>query len=227
MKWGWRLGLAGVVMAVTACGNGDSTDPTLPPIGSGGVVTGTGATETPSTVAVGDGFVSLTVRVAVSGIAETIDLDRATVAEDQRAPLSLDAFCTSLDGGDGYRIAVTDLRRLGTDARLVSAVLTAASGEPGEHDATLELGDAQQMTTAYTGTLVVADDGASGTFELADETGGAATGSFVCADERVAITTTTIPLGDGGEEVPGDSSPPPTAPTLPALPVETVPAATS
>ncbi len=202
-----------------ACsGDDDATDGTLgvidtgvsvPPSASGDepVTTGPAGTSVdPSTA--GAGFVSIGVQVASAGIAETISLDRSSVPAASLDPVSLDATCTPLDGGDpaaGVVVSVVDLRRLAGD-QLVSAVLRFGDAAPGDHDMTLELGDANQVATSYTGTVTVADDGMAGTFQGADGGGTPVSGSFACAAEAIATTTTLVPL-DAGEEVPEGETP--------------------
>ncbi|HEU4842216.1 MAG TPA: hypothetical protein VFT09_12260 [Ilumatobacteraceae bacterium] len=211
--------LATAVLALVACsGDDDATDGTLgvidtggsmPPSAAGGqpVTTGPAGTAV-DPAAAGAGFVSIGVQVASAGIAETISLDRASVPAASLDPVSLDATCTPLDGGDpaaGVVVSVVDLRRLAGD-QLVSAVLRFGDAAPGEHDMTLELGGADQVATSYTGTVTVADDGMAGTFQGADAGGTPVSGSFACAAEAIATTTTLVPL-DAGEEVPeGETS---------------------
>jgi hypothetical protein len=160
-----------------------------------------------------------------SGVDETISLDRATVTADQLDPLSLNSLCTPLDGGPGYAVVVTDLRRIGQGARIISVGLR-LEGDidgPGVYPGRLDVADAQQLVTTFTGDVTVGADESSGSFDLRDASGGAATGSFVCAPDPV-VTTTTLGAG-GGEVVPGDSSPVPTPPST--VPLPTVPQATS
>ena len=105
-------------------------------------------------------------------------------------------------------MSVVDLRRLGAGSRLVSAALhVTGEATPGPHDVTLDVSDADQQTTQYTGTIQVADGAMSGTFDVTDAAGNAALGSYVCAVGPVATTTTT-PVTGGGEEVPGSDAPP-------------------
>jgi hypothetical protein len=217
---------AAALAGLAACSNGDddATDGTLgviTPETDGSAVTPSGppGTAAPAgtggTGAAGTGFVSIDVQIASAGIAETLGLDRSTVAADSLDPVTLDARCTPLDGGDpaaGVEVAVVDLARLASGDRLVSAQLRYADPAPGEHDMTLQVGAAEQVTTAYTGTVTVADDGMSGTFAGADGGGTPVTGSFVCSAQAIVTTTTAVPL-DAGEEVP-DSAPP--AGTTPA-----------
>ena len=226
-----RAGLAALAsFALAACsGDDDSSDATLGPLTS---ATPSGAATLPPTGTVliptapagpaGSGFVSFQVRLGASGIDEAIALDRATVAESQLDPISLDAYCTALDGGDGYVASVTDLRRLSAGSRIVSAVLRIETDVPGPgtYEGTLDVGDAQQTTTRYSGPITLDEGAASGSFDLRDAAGGAATGTFVCALEPVV--TTTVPVTPAPGDVPVDTGPMVTAPPLP-----TVPAATS
>lgn len=208
-----------VLLTVAACSDDDATDGTLGVPGAGSTTPGSvapgqpGATTPVATGSApanpGSGFVSIGVQVASAGIAETISLDRSTVAATSLDPVSLDAACTALDGGDpagGVVVSVVDLGRLAGN-RIVSAVLRYADPAPGEHDMTLELGSADQVTTIYTGAVTVAADGMSGTFDGADSGGTPVTGSFACAAEAIVTTTTGVPL-DVGEEVPEGSLPP-------------------
>jgi hypothetical protein len=203
---------AGTVVALLAsCSDDDASSDTLGPIDDTGTVSGASTPDvTGDTVAsvdtvvdpadAGSGFVSIQVRLPAAGIDETISLDRATVLGEALDPVSLDATCTPLDGGDEMVVSVVDLRRLAAGARLVSAALQVEGGtSAGQHAATLDVSGADQVTTSYTGTVELADGGWSGTFDTTDESGKAATGTFVCADAPVA--TTTLPVG-GGEEVP-------------------------
>ena len=209
----WFVGLLVAAVVMTACGDDDdSTDATLGPLDATAGVTTPGATigtGDPSVVPAttvdpatgGTGFVSIQVRLPASGIDETLALDRATVSADALDPVSLDAFCTPLDGGAEMAVRVVDLRRLSDGSRLISAALNVAGGmSAGEHDATLEVSGADQSTTTFTGTTVLAEGGWSGTFEAADASGNTASGSFTCAAAPVE-TTTTAATGTG-EEVP-------------------------
>jgi hypothetical protein len=215
------------VVALVSCSSGDdSTDGTLGVIPAGSSPTGSaapGQSDVTAPVgsgvdpaAAGSGFVSIDVRIASAGIAETLSLDRSTVAAASLDPVSLDAACTPLDGGDatsGVAVSVVDLRRL-AGSRLVSAVLRYVDAAPGEHEMTLEVGSAEQVTTIYRGTVTVGDDAMSGTFSGADTGGTAVTGSFVCSAAAIATTTTSLAL-DAGEEVP-DGAPPAPVSTVPA-----------
>jgi hypothetical protein len=121
-----------VVMAAACSSSGESSD-TLDPLqgtpGDTGSVTTTlgGPVPTgPATVdpaSAGSGFVSVHVEVANVGIDETVSLDRASVRRDELDPLSLDATCSALDGGDAMTLSVIDLRRLATGGQVVSAAL--------------------------------------------------------------------------------------------------------
>ncbi|MBA3606390.1 MAG: hypothetical protein M3487_00215 [Actinomycetota bacterium] len=232
----------GVLVMASSCSGGDDPSDTLGPLDttapasvgtavSAGSVATSGAT-TPSGP-VGSGFVSIQIRLASSGIEEVIALDRATVAAADLVPISLDAGCTALDGGDGLDVAVTDLRRLSGGNRVISARLHVdpPTDAPGAYEGTLEIGDGQQVVTTYRGDVTLDEGMASGSFDVTDDSGGVATGSFVCAAQPV--TTTTAPVSGGGEQVPGASAPVtgPAVPTLPpvieTLPPLTVPEATS
>jgi hypothetical protein len=213
------VGVVFAVASVAGCGGDGSSDDTLSPLDptagtAAAGVTATGDVAPSAQTAVdpmqaGSGFVSIQVRLPAVGVDETISLDRATVRADALDPVSLDATCTPLDGGEGLTVSVVDLRRLGAGARLVSAALR-VEGDPtaGPHDVTLDVSGADQVTTQYTGTIELAEGSGSGTFEVTDDSGAVASGSFVCAEQAIVTTTTAAPAG-GGEEVPG-SEPPPT-----------------
>jgi hypothetical protein len=215
-----RGAVAVAVVVLAGCtGDDDSSDGTLGAIPSGSAGPVDSASVVDSVPAgtgdpsAGAGFVSIDVQVAAAGIAEALSLDRSTVAADALDPVTLDAICTPLDGGDpaaGVRVAVVDLARLASGARLVSAELRYADPAPGEHDMTLQVGAAEQVTTAYTGTVTVGADGLSGTFAGADAGGTPVSGSFACSPEAIVTTTTGIPA-DAGEEVPEDVAPPPSS----------------
>jgi hypothetical protein len=214
--------IAAVVTLAAACsGDDDTTDGTLGVITPGSTGTGPPAsgqpagTSTPGTgvdpASAGSGFVSIGVQLVSAGIAETLSLDRSTVSANALDAVTLDAICTPLDGGDpanGVRVAVVDLARLASGDRLVSAELRYPDAAPGEHDMTLQLGAAEQVSTTYTGTVTVGADGLSGTFVGADSGGTPVSGSFACATEAIVTTTTAAPV-DAGEEVPEDVGPPP------------------
>ena len=226
MRCGWPGGrtLAGAVVAltlVTGCSSDDSGDTLTPVDGDAGTVpavtTPSGSGPTPGTAldpaTAGAGFVQVQVAVGATGVDETLSLDRATVKKDSLDPAILNATCTPLDGGDtsqGLDVTVVDLRRLGT-YRLISVVLH-VDGAPkaGEHDATLQLGGSDQTTTAYTGTVELADGGAEGTLEMTDAAGNSLTGSFACAAEPLPTTTAVPDTGGDNEAVP--DTPAPTAP---------------
>lgn len=182
----------------------------------------------PSDDLAGTGFVSIQVRLAKSGVDETLSLDRASVPADELAPISLFASCTGIDGGDDFVVAVTDLRRLASGEQLVAVRLAAVAevDGPGEHEVTLDVSDAAQITTSYTGTMVVEGDERSGKFRVVDEEGNAATGSFLCADHSpssTAVPTVTSPPLQNVTPTLQPSVPPtslslPTAPSLSAAP---------
>ena len=88
----------------------------------------------------GSGFVSIGVQVASAGIAETLSLDRSTVAADALDAVTLDAICTPLDGGDpasGVRVAVVDLAPPGErrPPRVGRAALRRRGARRARHDA--------------------------------------------------------------------------------------------
>jgi hypothetical protein len=208
-----RIGRALLVaLVLAACADDDDTVDTLDPLQNGqSTVTGT-ATEgsSPDTTsdglsvpssapfqAAGEGMVSIQVRLAASGLDETLSLDRATIPADELDPISLFASCTAIDGaaaaGEVYVVRVIDLRRLTSDDELVAAALSVDTplAAPGEYDVTLELSDVTQKSTTYSGTLTVDRGLSAGTFEVVDERGNAATGSFSCT--RPPPPTTTAP----------------------------------
>ena len=205
-----------VVMAAACSSSGESSD-TLDPLqgtpGDTGSVTTTlgGPVPTgPATVdpaSAGSGFVSVHVEVANVGIDETVSLDRASVRRDELDPLSLDATCSALDGGDAMTLSVIDLRRLATGGQVVSAALRTdePATSPGEFEGTVEIADASQLTTSYDSMIIVDEGGWSGSFEGVAEDGGVASGTFVCSQQAIAPTT-TIAI-DEGEEVPDTTSP--------------------
>lgn len=218
-----RLAVIAAAALLAACGDDDRADGTLDAISDTGTVapasplvdaTGGAGTTLPAGEA-GSGYVALRVEIAASGIAETVALDRATVPVAALDPVSLDARCTPLDADPSttpVEIAVVDLRRLAGN-RIVSAVLRFAEARAGEHEMTLELGGVDQVTTTYTGTVRVEEGGLSGTFEGRSAAGTEVTGSYTCASEAVAPTT-TVP-------------PPPETAVPETLPATTEPAATT
>ena len=156
----------------------------------------------------GSGFVRIDVQLPTAGVDETISLDRATVRMDQLDPVSLDATCAALDGGTDATVSVVDLRRLGSESRLVSvAIRIDGDMVDGSHDATVDVSAADQVTTSYTGTVEVAGGGLTGTFTAEDANGNPASGSFVCATAPVVDTTEPPVETGGGEVVPGSSAP--------------------
>ena len=236
--------VAVVALAGVACSDDEDPSSTLGPLDS--TAAASGATPGPSAASAtgssapagpaGSGFVSIQVRLGSTGVEEVIALDRATVAADQLAPISLDARCTALDGGEGLDVSVTDLRRLSSGSRIVSARLHVDPplDAAGAYDGSLEIGDGQQVVTTYTGSIVVDEGLSGGSFDVTDQSGGVATGSFVCAAQPVA--STTVPASGGGEEIPGASTVvtappvstlPPVIETLETLPPSTPPLATS
>jgi hypothetical protein len=224
---GGRTIAAGAVVALAVlagCSDGGGGDTLSPINGSAGtapsVTTPSGSGPTPGTAldpaSAGTGYVQVQVQVGSTGVDETLSLDRATLHKDSLKPASLNATCTPLDGGDasqGIDVTVVDLRRLAAGAgnRLISASLH-VDGAPtaGEHDATLQLGDIEQSTTTYTGTVELTDGGFGGTMQMADAAGNSLTGSFACADEPLPTTTAVPDTGGDNEAVP--DTPAPTAP---------------
>ncbi len=210
------------VLAVTAsCGDDDdAADDTLSPIAGGTAATpplaGTAASPAVTggtgvdPAAAGSGYVTVNVQVAATGLSETVTLDRASVRSDQLDPVSLNATCTPLDGGDitqGLDVSVVDLRRLSAGNRVLSVALhVAGDASAGEHDAALEVSTADQVTTTYTGTVDIADGGLSGTFDAADAAGNAATGTFACAAAPIPTTVSPTVI-DESEEVPATAQP--------------------
>jgi hypothetical protein len=204
-----------VMAAACSSSSGESSD-TLDPLqgtpgDTGSATTLAGPAPTgPATVdpaSAGAGFVSVHVEVANAGIDETVSLDRASVRRDELDPLSLDATCSALDGGDAIALSVIDLRRLATGGQVVSAALRTdePATSPGEYEGTVEIADASQLTTSYDSMIIVDEGGWSGSFEGIAENGGVASGTFVCSQQAIAPTT-TIAI-DEGEEVPDTTSP--------------------
>ena len=98
--------------------------------------------------------------------------------------------------------SVVDLRRLGDGSRLISAALDVAGGmAAGEHDATLEVSGADQVTTTFTGTPCSPRADGPGRSRPPTAAATPATGSFTCATEAVETTTTQADAA-AGEEVP-------------------------
>jgi hypothetical protein len=233
---GRGLGMMLLAVVTTAACSGDGeSDSTLAPLSAPGEATVAPTSAAPTSSAapppssgsasMGWGFVSIQVRLAASGVDESLSLDRATVPVHELDPISVDAFCTPLDDGAGWMVSVTDLRRLSAGHRLVSAVLRIDEEvvAPGVYEGTLDVGDAGQKVTGFAGPITVGEGLAAGSFDLRDANGQAATGSFVCAPEPVA--TTTVPPASGPASTPADSVPPSTSASGPPPP--TVPAATS
>ena len=217
-----RCAPAAVLLAlalVSGCsGDGESAVTMDPLVGTPGDTGGTTAT-TPTTPAVATttpasmdvasaaaGFVSVTVQVASEGIDETLALDRAVVPPGELDPLNLDASCSALDGGDPMALSIIDLRRLAAGSHLLSAALRTEepATAPGEYEGTLEIADAEQLTTSFNVAVLVDEGGRSGSFQGNDEDGNVASGTFVCADQPIDTTTSTVPV-DVGEEVPETS----------------------
>lgn len=168
---------------------------TATPAGTDAIILGTSGNATAPTDETGAGVVSLQVRIAATGVDELIELDRGAVDAASLDPISLDATCTALDGGEGLTVAVTDMRRVSAGSRLVSAVLR-VDGEVaagGEYEGTIDVGDNQQVVTTYAGLVTLGPGLATGTFDMIDGSGRAATGSFTCNEDAIAPTTTTIP----------------------------------
>jgi hypothetical protein len=221
---GGRTRLGAAVLSIVAlgllagCGDDDVSGDTLvpldvSPVGSAPTVATTGdipsgAATTVDPALAGTGFVSITVQLPTAGVDETIALDRATVRSDELDPVSLDATCAALDGGTDGTVSVVDLRRLGSESRLVSvAIHVDGDMADGSHDATVDVSAADQVTTSYAGTVELAEGGLSGTFTAEDASGTPVTGSFVCATVPVVVTTEVPVESGGGEVVPGSTAP--------------------
>ena len=155
----------------------------------------------------GSGFVSIHVRLPAVGVDETISLDRALVHADALDPVSLDATCTTLDGGDGLSVSVVDLRRLGAGSRLVSAALRV----DGRGDARRARRHARRQRRRP------GDDALHGHDRARRRTRRRARSrspmppaprrtAASCAPRKPPATTTTAPPAGGGEDVP-DSVP--------------------
>lgn len=224
----WRV-LGGAVAAIgllAGCGGDGETSDTLDPlVGTPGDTGGTAtsapgvASTGPATVdpaEAGSGFVSMHVSLAHRGIDETLTLDRGSVRTADLDPLSLNATCSALDGGEPLTVSVIDLRRVGAGSELVSATVRTdePATEPGEYEGSVEVADTTQSTARYEAKIVIDEGGLSGSFEGEDESGNIVSGTFICAPQPVATTTTTIVGVIVGEEVPGST----TAPTIPPAP---------
>lgn len=212
------------VLILAACAADTDSDETLAPVGSAPARTEPTSAGSAVEGAVGRGVVQLTVHL--SGMREQMTLDRSTVAAADRDPITLDATCTALDGGDGYVVSIVDVRRLSAGQQLVSATLraTGASGSvaAGEHPARLELGTAQQEVVRFEGVMSLDATLAAGTYEVSTTNGGVATGDFACADDVASLpTTTTPPPVVATAETVTDASGPAPSPTA------TIPIATS
>ncbi|MFV0306580.1 MAG: hypothetical protein ACK5OX_02415 [Desertimonas sp.] len=238
------LGAALLAVAAGACTSGADGDDTLPPVGTlemtsigGSAPTSAGSASPPSPSVssvpagpVGSGVVRIAVRLEGQGIVEELMLDRSTVAVADLDSIALDATCTAIDGGDGgdgLTVSVVDLRRLRAGQRLVSAMLTVpGDAGPGEHTGRLDVGDAAQQTARYEGAVVIDEGAASGSFDLRDGRGAAATGSFACATDVGSLpTTTTVPAPTLPPD--GTAEPAPEAPTIVIETAPPVPRATS
>lgn len=226
--------LALAVVSLAACSSGSESDDTLPPVGTAAPAVATSVAGSPVSGPVGSGVVRMTVRL--SGVSEELLLDRSTVGADDLDPITLDAACSAIDGGDGYVVSVIDVRRLSAGRQLVSATLRATdqSGSAGEHTAQLELGTSRQEITRYEGVMVLDAGLASGTFDVATDDGARATGSFACGEDLASLpTTTTVPIVVATDasvpdvSAPDVSAPAVTVPVVTAPPTPTVPLATS
>lgn len=202
------LALGGLLIPVVgACSGDDSGDGTTATFASlpttDGSVTDS-ATPGTGTGGQGTGYVSIQVRLGATGTEEVLELDRASVDVEDLVPVSLDARCTALDGGTGFVVSVVDLRRVAEGDRLVSASLR-IDGEvaaAGAYEGTLDVGDTAQTMTTYAGSVTLDAGVATGSFDMADGSGQAATGTFTCsptapeapASTTTTSTTTTIPL---------------------------------
>ncbi|MET0911171.1 MAG: hypothetical protein ABWZ99_17035 [Ilumatobacteraceae bacterium] len=167
-----------------------------------------GAATTVDPALAGTGFVSIDIQLPTAGVDETLSLDRATVRTDQLDPVSLDARCSALDGGADATVSIVDLRRLDSEARLVSvAIHVDGDLSDGSHDATIDVSAADQVTTSYAGTVELAEGGMTGSFTATDAAGNTATGSFVCAVAPGVLTTEPPVESGSGEVVPGSTAP--------------------
>lgn len=188
---------AGLIL--TSCGDDGSGDGTLAPLNSGSIPTGTVPTTVPSVTTsggsvadpVGDLAVAMSIRLSNQPVEETLELNLAEVSRAQANPASLGAACSLIEEPDAAEVVVSvvDFRRLQSGNRVLSGELRfAADGGA----ATLTLGDADQQSTVFTGTVTVDEGGESGTYTVTDPSGNSASGSFVCGRGPVQITTTTI-----------------------------------
>lgn len=204
----WALGGLLVPVVAACSGDDDIGDETTATLGSLATAPRGSATAsaTPGTDggAEGAGYVRIQVRLGATGTDEVLELDRASVAPEDLVPVSLDARCTPLDGGGGFVVSVVDLRRVAEGDRLVSASLRidGDAAEAGAYEGTIDVGDTGQTVTTYAGAVTLDAGLTSGSFDMADATGQAATGTFTCSDSApaatapttTASTTTTIPL---------------------------------
>jgi hypothetical protein len=117
--------------------------------------------------------VRIQVRLGATGTEEVLELDRASVDAEDLEPVSLDARCTTLDGGTGFVVSVVDLRRVAAGDRLVSASLrvTGDVADAGEYEGTIDVG-------------------ATGTFACSE----AAPATTASTSTSTTSTSTTIPL---------------------------------
>jgi len=202
-----------VLVLLGACSADSAPDESLAPVGSAATAASGSEAATASTATgpPGSGVVRVRVRLAGRGVDEVLLFDRSTVAASQLDAITLDADCTALDGGEPYTVSVVDLRRLTEGQHVLSATLV-LSGDvaPGDHPATLAIGDSAQQTTHYEGSAVLDAGLASGTFELTATNGATASGSFDCAPDLASLptTTTAAPLPPEPVDTTGPTGPP-------------------
>lgn len=215
-----------VAAALAGCGDDANSNETLAPLPSAGGEAPNGSTPTtmpnnvttPGTITdpAGSLAVAIGVRLSSQPIDEDLTLDLAQVsAADVSDAISAECTLVESSGTDENVVKVADFRRVQTGGQLLVASLQFGPVEPGgTTDATLTLGDAEQHSSEYAGSVTLGADGTTGTFEASDPTGATASGSFACSPNGpVAITTTT-----------GETLPPVTEPSVPVT--EAVPATT-
>ena len=198
--------LATVATAGACAGDDDPVDETVS-------ITGAGSGST----TLGDGVVRIVLESPSAQFDDTITLD---VTADAAAvnDSGVYANCTSLDespSAGGLVVGVTDVRRLDSDAALISieVVSVEARAEPGEYDATMSVLDRRQRSSDLTGTITT--DGLRGTLAMTTADGVQVRGSYECArsaDDLATATTTAAALRLVGLDVrlavDGDGSPP-------------------
>ncbi len=199
--------LLATVAAASACsGEDEPGDDTVS-------ITGAAAESTTLT----EGVVQIVLESPSAQFDDTITLD---VSADAAAvnDSGVYANCTSLDespSGGGLVIGVTDVRRLDSNASLISVQVVAATAraEPGEYDATMSVLDRRQRSSELTGTITT--NGLRGTMAMTTADGVQVRGSYECARSADDLGTATTVAGasrlmglDVRIAVDGNSDPP-------------------